>query len=60
MKSIYRIFATVIELLAGLAAIFGCSKHSPEAAKPSEIHWHGVATGYEETTKPADQSSPKP
>ena len=58
-----RKVACVLSLLAalsGFSAFVGCSsKQSPEPAKPAEIHWHG-ATGFEDTTKPGDQSSLKP
>ena len=48
---------TVLMLLAGFSAFIGCSSKHPEPEKPSEIHWHGPATGYEDTTKPGDQPS---
>jgi len=51
-----RMFALAVELLAGLAAIVGCSKHT-EPARPSETCWHGAVTGYQSTTKPADKSN---
>jgi hypothetical protein len=61
MKSVlYRVAAIAAELLAGFAAAIGCSKQNPEPTKPAEIRWRGVATGYEDTTKPADKSSLKP
>ena len=51
----------LLAALSGLSAFIGCSsKQSPEPAKPAEIHWRGPATGYEDTTKPGDQSSLKP
>jgi hypothetical protein len=55
MKSVLnRALAFAFELLAALVARIGCSKHKP--AKP-EIHWHGPATGYEDTTKPDDPAA---
>ena len=62
MKSVYRIAALAVELFTALAACAGCSSkqppESPEPAKPSPIHWHGPATGYDaQVEKPAD---PKP
>lgn len=51
MKSVYRIAALAAQIFAALAACVGCNSkqplESPEPAKPSPIHWHGPATGYE-------------
>ena len=62
MKSVlYRTAALAVELFTALAACVGCSKQhaeKPEPAKPSQIHWHGPATGYDGTTEPVDQSNP--
>ena len=60
MKSIVcRIAALAVELAAALAACLGCSSKQPpentEPAQPSQIHWHGPATGYEgKVEKPTD------
>jgi Mn2+/Fe2+ NRAMP family transporter len=40
----------VLALAAATMVCVGCSKQTPEPAKPAVIHWQGQDGGYEDTT----------